>query len=56
MPRHKTWHWISWRCAHDGETCGHYSNNDINGEYLKQITGTDFDFYQGVKNKFVKNG
>ena len=42
--------------AHDGETCGHYSNNDINGEYLKQITGTDFDFYQGVKNKFVKNG
>lgn len=41
--------------AHDGETCGHYSNSDMKGEYLKQITGTDFEFYQGIKNKFVKN-
>lgn len=40
--------------AHDGETCGHYSNSDPKGEYLKQITGSDYEFYEGIKNKFGK--
>lgn len=38
--------------AHNVE-CGHYSNQDFNGEFLKSITGPDYLFYHHMKINFA---